>query len=487
MAAAMDATRRPVRRRPFVALAAVVGLVLASIAPLAAPVGAQAVTPVITTLAPFVGSTLGGQSMTIYGSGFTGMTGVQFGQHGVATDVIVVSDTQINCTIPPAPTATTGGPVNVFVWGPGVVSATSPATVFWYQPPPPPTITSISPATGPTTGGTELTITGTNLDDPWQVRVDGIVATDLTSISPTQLTAVTPAHAAGEVDVTVQTIGGTSAPGSFTYVTPSPPQISHVIPGALSAAGGTAVTIEGSGFSNATAVRFGLWGAPVPFTVHGDERIEVVAPAGPGGTIAGIRVQTPLGTSDPWLARYVAPPRIEAMVPTSGPTAGDTQVQLAGVGFSGATGVSFGGVPALAVWNLGVGHDGLARLVAFTPPLPAGPVDVVVHGVSGDSTPDAASTFLVTDAPPPTITWVTPNVSAPAGGTVITVHGTGLSGVTDVSFGLEPAATVQVVSDTELVVTTPPHRPGTLVNLWVTAPSGAMSVAWPSSWVFFSP
>src|SRR5262249_58045177 len=75
--------------------------------------------------------------------------------------------------------------------------------------------------------------------------------------STTQITATSPAGI-GTVDVTVTTAGGTSAISSgdrFTYV--SAPTVTNVNPNTGPTSGGTSVTITGTNFSGATAVRIG--------------------------------------------------------------------------------------------------------------------------------------------------------------------------------------------------------------------------------------
>jgi uncharacterized repeat protein (TIGR02543 family) len=83
-----------------------------------------------------------------------------------------------------------------------------------------PTITAITPTSGPASGGTTVTITGSNLTGATAVRFGSAAATNVTVNSDTRITATTPAMAAGTVDVTVTTAGGTSATSSgdqFTY------------------------------------------------------------------------------------------------------------------------------------------------------------------------------------------------------------------------------------------------------------------------------
>jgi|GEM_PF-2467751 len=87
----------------------------------------------------------------------------------------------------------------------------------------PPTITNVSPSSGTTTGGTVVTITGTNLSTVTSVMFDGAGA-GIVSVTATSIQVDTPAHAAGTVDVTVTTSGGTAtAQGAYTFTAPSTP------------------------------------------------------------------------------------------------------------------------------------------------------------------------------------------------------------------------------------------------------------------------
>src|SRR5215471_14475435 len=83
----------------------------------------------------------------------------------------------------------------------------------------PPTVTNVNPNTGPTPGGTSVTITGTNFSDATAVRFGNNAAGSFTVNSATQITATSPAGI-GTVDVTVTTAGGTTAISTadqFTY------------------------------------------------------------------------------------------------------------------------------------------------------------------------------------------------------------------------------------------------------------------------------
>ncbi len=122
-----------------------------------------------------------------------------------------------------------------------------------------PTVTKLKPTSGPNGGGTKVTITGTNLEDVTAVHFGATAATSFKVNSATSITAASPAGAVGAVDVTVTTGGGTSARSKadlFKFA----PTVTGVSPAEGPAAGGTKVTITGTGFAaaaGATLLKFG--------------------------------------------------------------------------------------------------------------------------------------------------------------------------------------------------------------------------------------
>ena len=112
---------------------------------------------------------------------------------------------------------------------------------------PAPTVTSVSPNSGPAAGGTAVTITGTNFASGATVTFGAVAATNVVVVNSTTITATTPAGSAGPVTVTV-TVNGQSGSlaNGFTYVVA--PTVTSVSPNNGPAAGGTAVTITGTNF-----------------------------------------------------------------------------------------------------------------------------------------------------------------------------------------------------------------------------------------------
>jgi IPT/TIG domain len=113
-----------------------------------------------------------------------------------------------------------------------------------------PTVTALSPTSGPAAGGTTVTITGTTLTGATAVDFGTTPATDVTVVNDTTVTAVSPAGT-GTEDVTVTTPAGTSATSAadqFTFV--AAPTVTALDPTSGPAAGGTTVTITGTGLRN---------------------------------------------------------------------------------------------------------------------------------------------------------------------------------------------------------------------------------------------
>ena len=134
-------------------------------------------------------------------------------------NVTVVSASQITATTP----AGSAGTVDVTVTTPGGTSATGAADHYTYVNAP--TVTQVAPPAGPLAGGTNITITGTNLTGATTVSFGSTAATNFTINGATGITATAPAESAGTVNITVTTPGGTSATSNadqYTYLAPAP-------------------------------------------------------------------------------------------------------------------------------------------------------------------------------------------------------------------------------------------------------------------------
>ena len=120
-----------------------------------------------------------------------------------------------------------------------------------------PAVTEVSPHHGAVAGGTTVMITGTEFIGVMAVKFGSTSATSFNVNSATSITAVSPVESAGRVDVTVTTPGGSSVVSSadrFRFT----PTITKLTPNGGTTAGGTSVTVTGTGFVNgATIIKFG--------------------------------------------------------------------------------------------------------------------------------------------------------------------------------------------------------------------------------------
>jgi IPT/TIG domain len=147
-------------------------------------------------------------------------------------------------------------------------------------------------------------------------------------------------------------------------------------------------------------------------------------------------------------------PAPSALIPASGSAAGGTSVEISGSGFSGATGVMFGSMPAT---SFAVVSDSIIDAVA---PPGSGAVQVKVLTPEGEIASSELGEYTYA-----AISAINPEDGGTAGGEQVTITGSGLGLVDAVFFGGNPATEVEVISETELKVVTPPGEGTVEVNI----------------------
>ena len=229
----------------------------------------------VTSLDVDVGGINGGTNVTITGDGFTDATGATFG--GVAaTSFVVVNDTTITCTTP----AHAAGAVDVAVANP-VRDGTLTDGFTYYDAP---SVSSVGPAFDDVDGGADVTITGTGFTGATSATLRGVAITSFTVVNDTTITGVAGASenaGSGDVQVFNPVFNGLLEDGWTYYPVPAPTSVS---PNYGATAGGTSVTITGSGFWGSTSVEFD--GDPATnFAVVDDEHITCDTPAHVAATV----------------------------------------------------------------------------------------------------------------------------------------------------------------------------------------------------------
>jgi hypothetical protein len=418
------------------------------------------VVPAVTNVTPLSGPEAGGNLVVIAGSDFSGATDVFVG--GPTTDLsecptgpscFTVNGAGTQITVSSFPSG--AGAVHVTVESPGGTSAATSADLYTYAPIP--TVTSVTPSSGPTGGGNQVVIGGSGFTGATDVFVGGS-SNDLTPCpaslcftfnSATKITVGSFPSGSGAVHVTVDTPGGTSAAtGADLYTYGLIPTVTNVVPQAGPAAGGNAVVITGSDFTGATDVLVGAHdlppcGASPCFTFNGATQVTITGIPSGTGTV-DIKVETPGGTSatsgnDTYT--YAPVPTVTSVVPNTGPTVGGNNVTITGTGFFSSgnfttSSVSIGSaVTTLCPGSLGapcISVNSATQIVLDNvPPHAAGPVSVSVTTPGGMSTVDATYTFALI----PSVTNVTPAAGVAAGGTTVVITGSDFTGATDVFVG----------------------------------------------------
>jgi hypothetical protein len=406
---------------------------------------------------------------------------VTFG--GVAATVTSRTSTSLVVSTP----AHGAGSQPVTVTNPDGQGSTMPGAYAFVDPPPAsaPVISSVTPSSGPGLGGTAVSITGLGFVAPVVVRFGGTLAT-ISTQTATAIEVVAPPHALGLVDVTVTNPDAQLAAraAAFDYVFPAapPPALTSVAPSQGLAAGGTTVTLGGSGFVAPVTVSFGAAAATVVSV--SPSAVTVVTPTHAAGAVAVAITNADTQTSTlPSGFTYTAapvipPPSLTGATPASGPTAGGTTVALSGADFDAGASVTFGGVAAAVVSRTA------STLTVTAPAHGAGAVSVVVTNGTGQSATLVAGYAYVA---PPTITSVSPISGPVSGGTNVTIAGTGFvtgPAGSQVTVG-GAAATVTGRTTLTLSVTTAAHAAG-LAPVVVTNPDG-QSATLPGGFTFVDP
>ena len=318
-----------------------------------------------------------------------------------------------------------------------------------------PAVTSVSPSSGIDSGGTSVTISGSGFTGATAVTFGSKLANGYTVDSDTEITATSPNSDNGTVDVTVTTPDGTSPITSSDQFTFDPaPTVTAASPDVGPVAGGTTVTITGTGFTGATRVLFGQTAA-TSFTVDSDTQITATAPAEPAGG-ASIVVVTPIGSSENSIGVtyvYETAPVVQSFSPFTGTTAGGNRVSINGTGFLGATAVSFGSTPAASFTVLN------NTLIFANPPAHSPGAVTITVTTPGGSTTTLLEYHYVT---PLAVTGVSPASGPTAGGNTVTITGTDLTNVSLVNFGSTRATSFTVDSDTQITAVAPAGTAGTV-------------------------
>jgi len=400
----------------------------------------------LAEIVPDRGSTEGGTKFVLRGEGLTDDTTVYFA--GRRADARLVSGNLVGQT----PPVGSPGPVPVKARDPSTGADTLSDGFTYVEPL---AVDSVSPSSVPTEGGFQVTVEGTGFTPGTRASFDGRDGLHHEFVDSGTLRIVAPPNQAGPADVRLTNRAATTlSRGAVTYVEPL--EIDGVRPGAGPTAGGTTVTLRGSGFRADTTVTFGGTRAPLQSVRQNGTRATVRIPSGSPGLV-DVAATSPTGGGD------VAPDAfyyrtstdefaLASVTPDRGAADGGTEVRLVGAGLdrSGLK-VQFGGATA----NLVARGEGWARV--RTPSQPVGSVDVrIVDGAGNTSALSNGFTYLRNLS----IDSVQPSSGPTSGGTTLTLDGRGFRGVSRVRIG-GISASFQILDSSTIRATTPSHSPGT--------------------------
>jgi hypothetical protein len=375
---------------------------------------ASATAPTITRVSPNKGPIVGGQTVVITGTGFTGVTGassVTFGSVN-ATSYAVMSDTQIVAVVPNASAA--GSQTIVVTNSTGASSST---TSYSYQAP---TIKSITPAYAKEDASSIITITGTGLSGTQAADVtfaDGTntnAALSVWVVSDSQIVVTTP------IDDDNGTTGDTSDD-----------------------------TVVANGVANVIITRNGVATTP-------DTNSAFLFTPGLA-TITGLTDGT------------------NAVTGTDGVAAG-SDLTITGTQLWGVTQVAFGSAKVTNTSDISVDPAGTSMTVKV-PTRSAGPVDVVVTNAAGSSVTNLKTTFNYLSSSAPTVNAAFPTALDKAAASSVLITGRGFTGVgasqvtvTCDSSGVTPTS-VTAVSDTSLILVMPTQTAASTCDVKVDNPA----------------
>ena len=419
---------------------------------------------------------VGGTEITITGENFLSGANVKVGNNA-ATNVAFVSAT----TITAKTSQGLAGNAEVVVINPDNQSGTLTGG-FTYVPPP--TVTAISPQSGPVVGGTEITTTGENFLSGASVKIGGVAATDVAFVSATQMTAKTPQGSVGVADLVVTNPDTQSDTLSAAYEYIPPPTVTDVSPQSGPITGGTEITITGGNFFSGATVTLGEILSTDVQILSGTKIRAITPPFNLQSSIFNLQsvdmvVTNPDSQSGTLTDgfTYIPPPAIKSISPCRCSLSGGIEVTINGDNFlSGAT-VAIGENAAT-----GVVFVSETKIAAKIPARASGTVDVVV---TNPDTQSDTRTNAFTYVPPPEVTGISPSSGPMSGGTKVNITGANFAYGVTVKIGEDDATDVAVHSS-NLITAKTSAGSGGIVDVVVSHPV-SQSDTLPAAFTYIPP
>lgn len=403
-------------------------------------------------------------SLDIYGSGFTTAYKIEFDAQNSDYDVTGCTDVTCGglgrCTPPPGGFPSFGMPCPGYL---RIQVATTPNCT--------PTKTIPCP-----------NMVATVVDDH-HIRITASIASLSAGESPFDVRVFT--RCDGTYAATATSCGESAAtPDDVFYAYPHP-TITSLDPANGPSAGGTTVTVNGRGFTTATALT--VDSQSVPFNIASDGVITFTSPGHSAGTgdvqvttacVNTVAQPTSCGTSNTSPFTWLDPPTVTSVSPFNGPAQGGTPLTIRGSGFSSAIAVDIGGYPV----PFQIDGDGQITITS-TPSLAPGTYPVSVQAAcardldqqwpnaTACGTSGANQNAVYRALPLPMVSAVQPSSGLTLGGAAVSIVGAGFTTAVTVDMGTV-SVPFQIVDDGHITIPATPHLAAGPYDVTVTTACG---------------
>ncbi|KAJ4457270.1 putative phospholipase D [Paratrimastix pyriformis] len=450
----------------------------------------QGVWPALSAISPATGPLAGGQLVTVVGTGMRAGARVTLGGAACTGVALGSGSSSLTCT---APAAGAAGLVAVTLTNSDMTSATR-AAAYAYQGAVP-TLGQVWPVSGPTSGATGLTLSGTGFRAGATVLLGSLPCTGLVVHNQTTITCTSPPGAEAKVNVTVTNADLTSATLSKAFeFTPVgspvyPPVFLSISPATCRATSSLTVTLICSNIRAGVTVTIGgrsCTGA----TIIAGTRIRCVVPAGGAVGSADVTVRNTDGLTTTAVGAFTftgPTPAVGGVSPsTLAAASGPTTITVTGSDFRPGCTVRVGSLPCTGIV---IAADGNSLQCTVNPTATAtaataaaattaatgrndgavaiGPADVVV--TNADGTVAVMPTPFYFQAEAPTLSGVSPRRGSFKAATLVTLTGTHLRANATVLVGGRACLEVEVLTGETVRAYVPPPPEGTPTGAdWVT-------------------